>query len=166
MEIISGGMTAFSRDCTPQWVRIHPHEGFRSNPLSNTIRTMANPLFANSAFISQESRNREPWNDVAPVLQGLSEPPAFSLNCSDCTWLTNEYERLERVRLIAAQTLTTRGLAGSARDYIALHAAADEARMNSGNALLELQRHWGVHRKTLLMAFRTKSRPDGERAKS
>ena len=79
---------------------------------------------------------------------------AFDMICPECARLTEEYERLERACSTAIQALTTRGSTGSASEYIALNAAADQARVDSRTALLELQKHWGVHRGVSLVALK------------
>jgi hypothetical protein len=118
---------------------------------------MPTPLFAKGDFTLPGSWSRESLHEMTPLLPDRREPAAFPLKCPNCKTLTNEYERLNQACSKAEQAFATRGLTGSARDYVALNAAVEKARINSANALLELQRHWGLHRETLLMTFRAKS---------
>jgi hypothetical protein len=69
------------------------------------------------------------------------------MECGECNRLRLEYERLERAYASAIDTLTTRSAIAPVAEYIRLRTFADEARLDSEVARLELEQHKRIHAK-------------------
>jgi hypothetical protein len=67
------------------------------------------------------------------------------MECGQCDRLRLEYERLERAYAAAIDTLTTRSDTAPAAEYIRLRTFADDARLDSEVARLELEKHKRIH---------------------
>ena len=61
--------------------------------------------------------------------------------------MCSEYERLERAYASAINTLTARSDIAPLAEYIRLRTVADEARIDSELARLELEEHKRIHSK-------------------
>jgi len=66
------------------------------------------------------------------------------MECSECNRLTDEFGRLERAYATAVGVLTA---SAHADEYARLRVAADEARIDSEVARLELEQHKRKHAK-------------------
>src|ERR1700733_3386735 len=71
----------------------------------------------------------------------------FSTECPQCTRLTADLDRLERAYAAALGVLTARAHIARGNEYNALRIAADEARIDSEVARLELEQHKRKHAK-------------------
>ena len=69
------------------------------------------------------------------------------MECSECDRLRSEHERLKRAYASAINILTARFDITPAAEYIRLRAIADEARIDSEVARLELEQHKRIHSK-------------------
>jgi hypothetical protein len=63
------------------------------------------------------------------------------MNCVECDRLRAEYERLLLAYASAVNLLSSRSGTAAAFEYMRLRAGADEARIDSEIARLELERH-------------------------
>ena len=118
--------------------------GFSPEAPSSTIRGMSASLSAKTAS-SADSTSRAARRETAGI----------SPNCPDCRRLSERFERLEDEYSVASRAVSMPGAPESGEEHIRLEAVALEARQNTRKALLELQRHWGIHRKTAMMARAT-----------
>ena len=69
------------------------------------------------------------------------------MDCSECYRLAAEFERLARAYATAIGVLTASAHTARADEYAGLRVSADEARIDSGVARLELEQHWQKHAK-------------------
>jgi hypothetical protein len=69
----------------------------------------------------------------------------FSMDCSECIRLTAGFDRLERAYAAKVGILTASAHTAQANEYTTLKVAADEARIDSEVARLELEQHKRKH---------------------
>jgi len=69
------------------------------------------------------------------------------MDCAECARLVVEYERLEQAYATVVNVLNSRTETATASEYMRLRADADEARLDSEIARLELGQHKRVHAK-------------------
>lgn len=69
------------------------------------------------------------------------------MNCPECARLLDEYETLERAHATAVGRVAASAQSDNAREYQRLRARADEARLDSEVARLELEQHRRRHAK-------------------
>lgn len=67
------------------------------------------------------------------------------MTCSHCDRLQREFDRAERVYARAYGVFTSSALTPRASEYNRLKAIADEARIDSEVARLELEQHTRIH---------------------
>ena len=69
------------------------------------------------------------------------------MDCPECNRLSAQYARLERAHADVIKTLSDRIETLSAREYMRLRAAADEARIDAEIAHTEFEQHQRIHAK-------------------
>jgi hypothetical protein len=70
-----------------------------------------------------------------------------SVDCSQCLFLTTEYESLERAYAAAVTELNTGIKSAPVEEYRRLRKRADESRLDAEVARLELEKHRRSHPK-------------------
>lgn len=68
-----------------------------------------------------------------------------AMDCAECDRLLAEYERLEQAYATAVNVLNSSAETANVSEYMRLRAAADEARLDSEVARLQLEQHKRVH---------------------